>query len=116
METFVLVERVARAIGDAVLRQHHGQIFFGHGHCAVFVAMNDWNRGTPIALAADAPVAQTPCRFLFAQAFGGKQFGHFIDSSFLVQPIEFARVDAHAALFIAVPLLPFFVAEDLIFD
>jgi hypothetical protein len=41
VETFVLVQRVARAVGHAVLRQHHRQVFFGHRHGAVFVAVDD---------------------------------------------------------------------------
>jgi len=116
VETFVLVQRIARTIGDAVLRQHHGQVFFRHRHCAVFVAMNDWDGCAPVALAADAPVAQTPCGFLLAQAFGCEQFGNFVDGSFLVQAIQFARVDADAALLVAVPLLPRLVTEGLVFD
>ena len=74
----MLVQGVARAVGDAVLRQHHGQVFFRHRHGTVLVAMDDGNRGAPIALAAHAPVTQTPGDFFLAQAFGAdRQFGHF---------------------------------------
>jgi hypothetical protein len=72
------------------LRQHHGQVFFGHRHRAVLVAMDDWDGRAPVALAAHAPIAQTPGGFLLAQAFGGKQLGHFSDGGFLTQAIEFA--------------------------
>ena len=105
VESFVLVQRVARAIGDAVLRQHHRQIFFRHRHRAVFIAMDDGNRRAPITLAAHAPVAQTPGGFLLAQTFGGQQFGHLMNRSFEFQTIECARVHAHAG-FGGIPLLP----------
>ena len=74
MKAFVFVKRIARPIGNAIKRQNHWQIFFGHGHSAVFIAMDDGNRCAPVALTADAPVTQTPSGFLLAQAFG-KQVG-----------------------------------------
>ena len=76
VEAFVFVQWIARTIGDAILRQHHGQIFFRHGHGAVFIAMDDGNRRAPIALTADAPVTQTPGGFLLAQTFGSQVCGH----------------------------------------
>ena len=110
VKTFVLVQRIARAIGDAVLRQHHRQIFFGHGHRAVFIAMDDGNRRAPITLATHTPVAQTPRGFLLAQAFGSQQLGHLMNRSFEFQTIECVRVDAHADLG-GIPLLPLRVVE-----
>ena len=70
VKTFVLVQRVAGAIGHAVLRQHHGQVFLGHRHGTMLVAMDDRNRRAPVTLAAHAPVAQAPGGFLLAQALG----------------------------------------------
>ena len=67
--------------------------------------MDDGDGRAPVALAAEAPIAQTPGGFLIAQAFGGQQLGHFVGRGFLVQTIEFARVHAHAG-FGGVPLLP----------
>src|SRR3954463_7356419 len=45
-----------------------GRVLFRHGHGAVHVAMDDGNRRAPVALAADAPVAQAPGGLLLAQA------------------------------------------------
>ena len=57
MKAFMLVQRIARTVRNAVLRQHHRQVFFRHRHGTVFCAMDDGNRRAPVALAADAPVA-----------------------------------------------------------
>ena len=76
MKAFVFVKRIARPIGNAIKRQNHRQIFFRHGHRAVFIAMNDGDGCTPIALTADTPVTQTPSGFLLTQAFGGQVGGH----------------------------------------
>ena len=70
MKSLMLDQGVARTIGNAVLRQHHRQVFFGHRHRAVFVAMDDGYGRAPVALTADTPVAQTPSGFFLAQAFG----------------------------------------------
>ena len=91
----MFVQRVARAIGHAVQRQHDGQIFFRHRHRAVFVAMDDGNRRAPVALAANAPVAQAPGGFFLAQAFGSQVCGHRIDAGLEAQAVEFAGVDAN---------------------
>ena len=72
VKAFVLVQWVARAVGDAILRQHHRQVFFRHGHRAMFLAMDDGNRRAPVALPAHAPIAQTPGGFFLAQAFGSE--------------------------------------------
>ena len=106
VETFVLVQRVAGTIGHAILRQDHGQIFFRHGNGSAAIAMNNRNRRAPITLAANAPVAQTPRRFLLAQPFGFQRGGNGIDRSGVVQTVECARIHGDAALFIGVPFLP----------
>jgi hypothetical protein len=82
VKAFVLVQGVARAIGDAVLGQHHWQILFGHGHGAVFIAMDDGNRRAPITLTAHTPVAQSPGGFLLAQIFRSQQFGDVVHGGF----------------------------------
>ncbi len=76
MKAFVFVKRIARPIGNAIKRQNHRQIFFRHGHRAVFFAMNDGDGCAPIALTADTPVTQTPSGFLLTQAFGNQVGGH----------------------------------------
>ena len=87
VKAFMLEQGVSRAIRNAVLRQHHRQIFFRHRHRAVLIAMDDGNGRTPITLAAHAPVAQTPSGFFLAQAFGCEQFGHLVDGWLEVQTI-----------------------------
>ena len=90
MKALVLVQRVARAIGDAVKRQHHRQVFFRHRHCTMLFAMDDGYRRAPITLAAHAPVAQTPSDFFLAQAFGLQQVGHFAHRVFEAQAVKLA--------------------------
>ena len=111
VEAFVFVQRITRTIGDAILRQHHGQIFFGHRHSAVFIAMDDGNRRAPITLTANAPVAQTPSGFLLAQTFGSQVSGHGFQSVFEIQAVVFARVDQHAVDLVAKAIVPLGVAE-----
>ena len=76
MKAFVFVKRITRPIGNAIKRQNHRQIFFRHGHRAVFIAMNDGDGCAPVALTADTPVTQTPSGFLLAQAFGNQVGGY----------------------------------------
>src|SRR5690606_12992259 len=78
-EVQALLERVAAAIGHHIFGQHHGQVFFGHGHRAAAVAVDDGDGRAPVALARNAPVAQAPGGLLLAQALGDEQFGHLVD-------------------------------------
>ncbi len=105
VKTFMLVQRVPRTIGNTVQRQDHGQVFFGHGHSTVLIAMDDGNRRAPIALAADTPIAQTPSGFLFAEAFGCQKLSYFVSRSFLGQTIQLARVHTHTRLS-GIPIVP----------
>jgi hypothetical protein len=105
-ETFVLVQRVAAAVGNAVLRQHHRQVLFGHGHRAVFEAVDDGNGRAPVALARDAPVAQAPGGLFLAQALGGQRLRHGVDRVLMRQAAEVVGVDGHALLLVGVPVVP----------
>ena len=116
VKPFVFCQRVARPIGHAILRQHHGQIFFRHRHCAMLRAMNDGDWRSPVALAADAPIAQAPGDFFLAQAFGGKVGSHGLDTRFKAQTIVFFRINSNAQLFVAIPVCPSLVAVRLPFD
>ena len=52
-------ERRASLAADLdVMRQHDRKIFFLFGHHAARVAVDDWDRRSPVTLAADSPVAQ----------------------------------------------------------
>src|SRR5215467_10487915 len=45
------IEGIARLVERHILRQHHRQILFRHRHYAAFLAMDNWDWATPIALA-----------------------------------------------------------------
>ena len=113
VEAFVLVQRVARAVGYAVLRQHHRQVLLRHRHRAVFVTVDDGNGCAPVALATHTPVAQAEGGLLLAQTLGGQQLGDLVHGGLLGQAIEHAGVDAHAALLVGVAVGPDFVGERL---
>ena len=105
MKAFMFDQGVARTIGNAVLRQHHRQVFFGHRHRAVFVAMDDGYGRAPVALAADAPVTQTPGGFFLAQALGCKKFSNRVHGSFKAQAVQRTGIDANTRLG-GIPVLP----------
>ena len=106
MKTFVLVQRVARAVGNAVQRQHHGQVFFRHRHRTMLGAVDDRNRRAPVALAAHAPVTQAPGGFLLTQAQRGQVGGDRVYAGLESQAVVFARVHCHTCAFFGVPGLP----------
>ncbi len=95
------------------MRQHHGQVFFGHWHRAVLFAMDDGDRRAPVALAAHTPVAQTPSGLLFAQALDRQGVRHSVDRVFHRQAAETVGVDGHALLLVGVPVVPLLVIEML---
>ena len=90
METRVLVQGVAAAIGHTILRQQHRQVLFGYRHRAVLRAMDDRNRRAPVALPAHTPVAQAPGGFFLTQTQGSQVKGHGVDAGLEVQAIKFA--------------------------
>ena len=93
-----------------------GRSLAGTGTAPQLLAVDDGNRRAPVALAAHAPVAQTPGGFLLAQALGGQQFGHLVHRRHMGQAVEFAGIDADSALLVAVPVGPCLGAEGLAFD
>src|SRR5690606_26840143 len=105
-EGFVLVQRVAAAVGDQFFGQDHGQVLFGDGDRAAVFAMDDGDGRAPVALARDAPVAQTESGLFFAQAGGGQVGGDGGHGLFVAQAVVFARCDGPALLLVAVPVLP----------
>ena len=52
------LERIAGPVEGDVLGKLDRQILLRHWHHAASLAMNHWDRTTPIALARDAPIAQ----------------------------------------------------------
>src|SRR5690606_41938663 len=53
-----------------LFRSHHRQLLLRHGHRAALVAIDDGDRAAPVALAADAPVAQAEVDLACAVAVG----------------------------------------------
>src|SRR5690606_37707268 len=89
-ECFVLVKRIATAIGNQLFGQSDWQVFFGYGNRTAVCAMDDGNGGTPVTLTGNAPVTQAPGGLLFAQTLAGKYFGNGIDSLLVVKAVELA--------------------------
>ena len=106
MEALVFVQRVAGAIGHAVLRQHHRQILLGDGYRAMLGAMDDGYRCAPIALTAHTPVPQPPGDLFLAQSFDLQCVADRLDRFQIGHAAETVGVDGHAALLVAVPVLP----------
>ena len=109
MEGFALDQRVARAIGNQVLWQDHGQILLWHGLGTAVFAVDDGDGRAPVTLAADAPVTQAPGGFQLAQALGFQYLGHGLHAVLVVQAVKLAGVDENAALLVAVPVAPLLV-------
>ncbi len=68
--------------------------------------MDDGDRGAPVALARNAPVAQAPGGLLFAQALGAQVGGDGVDRFLVREAVVLAGVDGAAGLLVAVPFLP----------
>ena len=115
-EIGALVERIAGAVGHAVLRQHHRQVLVGHRHVAAGRAMDDRDRAAPVALARNAPVAQAVEHLLLAEAFGLEVGGDGVDRLRVVQAVVFAGVYADAVFLVGIPFLPGVGAERLARD
>ena len=88
VKAFMAQQWVTRAVGHAVQWQHDRQIGLGHRHRAMHRAMDDRNRRAPIALAADAPVAQAKRGFALAQAFGGQRIGDRCGTRLDIQAVK----------------------------
>jgi len=77
--------------------------------------MDDRDRRAPVALAADAPVAQPPGRLLAAQALVLQRLGDGVDRHLVGQTAVVVGVDGHGAraahVFQRVPVLPLVVVE-----
>ncbi len=91
----VAQQRVAGGGEVDVLGQHDRELRLGHRHHAAGGAVNERDRRAPVALAADAPVAQAPYGLALAPAFG---FGADDDRRLGLghgHPVDEARVDQH---------------------
>ena len=89
-------KRVAWRFEINILRQGDGQLILGHGHDPARIAMNEGDRGAPIALARNTPVAQAPHGRPLAPAASlgaGDHIGLGIFDGFAVKEV---RIDDHA--------------------
>ena len=78
--------------------------------------MDDRNRRAPVALPADAPVAQPPGGLLGAETLVRERRRHRIDGDLVGEAAEVVGVHRHAAARVGVPVLPVVVAEVLAVD
>ena len=105
-ERLVLRQRAAAAIGHQVLGQDHRQIGLGHRDHAAGLAVDQRDRRAPVALAADAPVAQPVVDLLVAQAKRLQVGGDGIDRRFMAEAVVAAGVHAARIGLVGVPVLP----------
>ena len=91
-----LGERIAGAVGHEIFRQNHRQVLLGDRDVAAGLAMDDRHRAAPVALARDAPVAQTPLHVLVAEALGLEVGRDRCDCLPVVESVVFAGVDQRA--------------------
>ncbi len=88
-----LRQRRAGAIRHHVFGQHDRQLVFRHRHVAAAVAMDDRDRAAPVALAADAPIAQAELGARLAEAFLLQRHFDGVEGSFEIQAVIDAGVD-----------------------
>src|SRR5690606_14756206 len=105
-EGFVLVQRVAAAIGNQFFGQNHGQVFFWNRNRAAIFAVDDRDRGAPVTLTGNAPVAQTIGSLFLAQFLGVQVCGNGIHGRDVCQAVVLAGIDGLTLLLVAVPVLP----------
>jgi hypothetical protein len=61
--------------------------------------MDDGDGATPVALARNAPVAQTPVDLLVAEVFGLEISGDGVDGIFVAEAVVLIGVDANAVFY-----------------
>ncbi|MND77976.1 hypothetical protein D3C80_696800 [compost metagenome] len=107
-----LRQRAAGAVRHHVFRQHHRQLVFRHRYVATARAVDDRDRAAPVALAADAPVAQAELGARLAEAFLLQGHLEGVEGAREVQAVELAGVDQLAVLAIGgQPLVADFIAS-----
>lgn len=68
---FMLQQRIATSVGNAIGRQYHRQIRVRYRYIATVFTMNNRDQGSPITLPGNSPVTQAPRGgLLAAPAFG----------------------------------------------
>ncbi len=92
----MMIQRIARPVERHVVGQYHRQLIVRHRHHAAGIAVDNRDRAAPVALPADAPVAQPPVHLALADAqtlqFGDRRPLRRLD----LEPIQEARVEDRA--------------------
>ncbi len=102
-----LRQRRTGAVRYHVFRQHHRQLVGRHRDVAASLAVDDRDRAAPVALAADAPVAQAELGARLAQALGLEVGADGVEGGLVAEVVVLAGVDGeHGLVLGAVPLLP----------
>ena len=101
-----LRERIAGAVGHAILGQNDRQIGFRHRHVAAGRAVDDRNGRAPVALARDAPIAQAIRDPLLAEPHRLEVGGDGVDRGLIAESVVLARMNASTARLVLVPRLP----------
>ncbi|MCY1497244.1 hypothetical protein D9M68_312040 [compost metagenome] len=100
-------QRRTGAVRHHVFRQDHRQLVGRHRHVAAGVAVDDRDRAAPVALAADAPVAQAELGARLAEALGFEIGADSVEGSLVAEAVVLAGVDGDDGLVLdAVPLFP----------
>jgi hypothetical protein len=85
-EGLALVQRVAAAVGHQSSGSTTGRSFSGTGTAPWIVAVDDGDRRAPVALAADAPVAQAEGGLLLAQALAASSSATLFTAALWFRP------------------------------
>src|SRR5690606_26425623 len=89
-------QRVAGRLEIDVFGQRYRKLLLRHWHHAAGAAVDERDRGTPVALPADAPVAQAPYRPARAPAFAFRAVDHRALGFGDAHPVDEVRIDQHA--------------------
>ena len=88
--------RAGDAVHNHIFRQDHRQLVFRRRHNGAIFQGYHRNWRTPVALAGNAPVAQTVVDFALAYAFGRQLVGNGVKRLVKRQAVEFSGVEQHA--------------------
>ncbi|MNI03343.1 hypothetical protein D3C73_562430 [compost metagenome] len=97
------VEWVARQVEGYVVGQLHRQVLLRHRNYAAYLAMDDRDRATPVALAGNTPVTQAEIDFTLAlrcicQHLLRQLVSDDLEGFFRRLAVEEARIDHHAVI------------------
>jgi len=77
-------------------RKHDREILLGHRHRSARLAVNDWNRRTPVPLPGNAPVVQTIMNDRFGRAVSRQELQDCLLCRFDAETVEHSGIDQGA--------------------